>query len=146
MDRTAAFYSQPTYVQRGGGALPIYAGSRRQRGGSLLGALKSLAMPFVNTIKQNAIRHAKQQAFGLAKDMAFDAFRGRNLGDSLKRHGIRRAKQLGKNVVFDTISTATDPIKRKSKAAANTISRKRKAATNTIKRTFKRRRKSVKNF
>ena len=39
MDHTAAFYSRPSYV---GGAGPIFSGARRQRGGSVFGALKSI--------------------------------------------------------------------------------------------------------
>lgn len=50
MDRTATFYSQPSYVQRGAG-LPVYSGSRRQRGGSVLGAVKNFIMPVVSGLK-----------------------------------------------------------------------------------------------
>ena len=43
-DRTAAFYSGPSYTFRGAG-FPVYSGSRRQRGGSILGALARNVLP-----------------------------------------------------------------------------------------------------
>ena len=117
MDRTATFYSQPTYGQRGGG-LPIYSGSRRQRGGSILGALKSFIMPFLGNAKRNVIRHAKSQVWNLAKNVTQDVIRGRNVGQALKRRGIQHAKQLGKNVLHDTVGSAIAPAQRKRKAPA----------------------------
>ena len=48
MDRTAAFYSRPSYV---GAGFPVFAGSRRQRGGSILGALKSMVGPVLSSLK-----------------------------------------------------------------------------------------------
>ena len=86
MDRTATFYSGPSYTFRGAG-FPVYAGSRRQRGGSVLGALKNVMMP-LGTV-------AAKQALGLAGDVAMDAIRGRKITDSLKTHGLRRLKNVG---------------------------------------------------
>ncbi len=130
MDRTAAFYSQPSYVQRGGG-LPVYGGSRRQRGGNVLGAIAKHFMPFISGIKGRAIQRAKTQGFGLAKDVIWDAIRGRDMATSLKTHGLRRVKQLGKDVLQDAVGTVTKP-----------ISRKRAAVAKRIKRPLKRRRKA----
>ena len=134
MDRTAAFYSQPSYVQRGGG-FPVYSGSRRQRGGNIFGALKRLIAPILGNVKNTAVRHAKRQAWNMAKDVAFDAFRGRNIGESLKERGIHHAKQLGKDVLRDTTRSITRP-----------NLRKRKAPAKTVKRTRGKRRKVAKNF
>ena len=134
MDRTAAFYSQPTYIQRGGG-LPVYSGSRRQRGGSVLGALKSFIMPFLGNIKQNTIKRAKQEAWNIAKGVALDAFQGKNLKNSVKERGIHHVKQLGKNVLHDTTTAITGE-----------ASRKRKAVVRKIKAPFRKRRRVVKNF
>ena len=105
MDRTATFYSQPSYVQRGGG-LPVYSGPRRQRGGSVLGTLKGFLMPFLGSIKNKAMKRAKTEAFGLVKDVAADAISGKNIVHSVKRHGVKRAKQLGKDVVTGMITGA----------------------------------------
>ena len=133
MDRTAHFYSQPTYVQRGAG-LPVYSGSRRQRGGSILGALKGFIMPFLGGVKNRALKRAKSEAFGLVKDVALDAMSGKNVGQSLKTRGLQRAKRLGKGVVKDTagaiIGPATrQPVSRK-RAAKNTHPQKNKRVRN----------------
>ena len=98
MDRTANFYSQPTYVQQGG--LPIYSGSRRQRGGGVLGAIKSFFMPILGNVAKRGV----QSALGLAKDVAIDAFTGRKITDSLKNRGIKRAKQLGVDTFKDVVN------------------------------------------
>ena len=132
MDRTAAFYSQPTYVQRGGG-LPVYSGSRRQRGGSVLGSLKSMFMPIIDNIKASAIKNAKQEAWGLAKGLAWDAFRGKNMANSFKERGLHHAKQLGKNTIRDAVGIVSAPIKRKRQAIRK-------------KRPLKRRKRTAKNF
>ena len=132
MDRTAAFYSQPTYVQRGAG-LPIYSGSRRQRGGSILGALKGFIMPLLGGIKNKAVQRAKSEAWGLAKDVALDAFTGKNIKQSLKTRGLQHVKRLGKGVATDALASVTTP-----------VSRKRKAPVTKTKRPVKKRR--VQNF
>lgn len=117
MDRTATFYASPSYVQRGNG-IPIFSGSRRQRGGSILGAIKSFAMPFLQGVKQNAINRAKTEAWGLAKNVALDAFKGRNIANSLKTHGLHHAKNLGKNILMDTMSQVkTSASRKRSKRA-----------------------------
>lgn len=112
MDRTAAFYASPTYVQRGGG-VPIFSGSRRQRGGGILGAIKNFFMPLLQGVKQKVINRAKSEAWGLAKNVAMDAMRGRNVGQSLKTHGLQSAKRLGKNVILDTVSQVKGSASRK---------------------------------
>ena len=91
MDRTAQFYSTPSYVGRGAG-LPIFVGSRRQRGGSILGSVKSLVLPTLTSVGKTALK----QAVGLAGDVASDIARGRNIRQSLKQHGLKRLKNVGK--------------------------------------------------
>ena len=98
MDRTAHFYAHPTYAQRGSG-LPIYSGSRRQRGGGVLGAIKSFFMPILG----NLAKRGTVNALGLAEDVAMDAFSGKNVKESLKTHGVNRAKRVGMSVLQDTI-------------------------------------------
>ena len=112
MDRTATFYASPTYVQRGGG-IPIFSGSRRQQGGGILGALKIFFMPLLQGVKQRVVNRAKSEAWGLAKNVALDAFRGKNIGSSLKTHGLQSAKRLGKNVILDTVSQVKGSASRK---------------------------------
>ena len=97
MDRTAAFYSRPSYV---GGAGNIFAGGRRQRGGSVLGAVKSIVTPLLSGVGQSLKRHAMKNAVGLATDVVGDVFTGKNIKDSL----INRGKQRGLATLKGTFS------------------------------------------
>ena len=116
MDRTANFYTQPTYVARGG-ALPIYSGSRRQRGGNVLGAIKSFFMPILAKIAKRGVRSAAS----MAKNVAFDAFLGKNIKQSVKNRGINEAKQLGMDAVNEMFRQISRPRKRapRKRAATN---------------------------
>lgn len=102
MDRTAAFYSRPSYMS-GGGA--IFAGARRQRGGSILGALKKVVKPFAN----NFGKSIKSNALGLAKDVIGDVVKGRNIGSSL----LTRGKQRGLKTLKQTVM-GVGPSKKKT--------------------------------
>ena len=128
MDRTANFYSQPTYAR--GGALPIYSGSRRQRGGNVLGAIKSFFMPILDNAKRRGISSGIQ----LAKNVAWDAFTGKPIKQSLKTRGIEQAKQFGINVAKDTFHHMID---RRKTAKRNAAVRKR-ARSNKAKQRSKR--------
>ena len=108
MDRTAAFYASPSYVQRGGG-IPIFSGSRRQRGGSILGAIKNFFMPLLPGIKNYAVNKAKSAALGLTKNVVSDVVRGKNIGQSIKSRGINAAKALGKDVLNDSLGILSTP-------------------------------------
>jgi len=129
MDRTATFYASPTYAQRGGG-IPIFSGSRRQRGGGIFGALKNFFMPLLHGVKQRVANRAKSEAWGLAKNVAWDAFRGKNIGNSLKTHGLESAKRLGKNVILDTVSQVKGSASRKRPKQAS----KKKKKQSSVKR------------
>lgn len=115
MDRTAHFYSQPTYAQRGG--LPVYSGSRRQRGGNVLGALKSFFLPILGNVAKRGVR----SAFGLAKGVAKDAFAGKDIRSSLKNRGIARAKKLGMHAFNEVVqgvqgsNIATTPSRKRTR-------------------------------
>ena len=135
MDRTSQFYSQPTYVR--GGIMPVFAGSRRQRGGSVLGALKSFFMPLLRT----AGRKGTQAALGLATDVLGDVTSGKNIRQSLKRRGISRAKSLGGDLLSTTVKHAQSMMGSKSRPQPLrrvAPSRKRRAPTKA-KQTAKRR-------
>ena len=99
MDRTAAFYSAPSYYHRGSGGFPVYAGSRRQRGGSILGSIAKVALPMLKSVGKAALG----QAVGFAKDVAGDLAEGRNIRQSLKQRGISRLK----NTAMSGLSTIT---------------------------------------
>ena len=113
MDRTATFYSAPSYQFRGAG-FPVYAGSRRQRGGSVLGALKQMVTPVVSSVGNTVKKAALNQAFGLATDVVGDMIRGRNIQQSLREHGVKRLKNVGKESLNAVIGRVS-PIKRVSR-------------------------------
>ena len=122
MDRTANFYAQPTYVR--GGGIPIYSGSRRQRGGNVLGAIKSFFMPLLGMVA----RKGASAAVNLAKNVAGDVFRGRNIRSSLKNRGVSAAKSVGKDVLSNVIQQITSGPNR-APPPRKTASRKRKSTT-----------------
>ena len=103
MDRTAVFYSSPSYSH--GGSMPIFSGSRRQRGGSIFGALKRFFMPVITALGKKVARQGAKQAVGLAKDVVKDAFMFRNVPDSLKTHGKKRALSLGRYAADEGLNT-----------------------------------------
>ena len=141
MDRTAAFYSIPTYTH--GGGIPIFSGSRRQRGGSIFGSLKRFFMPILYGLGKKVAKQGARQAVGLAKDVVGDAFMFRNVNDSVKRHGKRRALNLTRYAADEGLGTLEKMIgsgRRRRKRRAQS-SRKRKQST---KRTVSQRRKSCK--
>ena len=98
MDRTAAFYAGPSY--RGAG-FPIFSGSRRQRGGSILGAIKSMVMPVLGTIGKSALK----QAVGFAGDVVGDVTKGRSIRSSLKSHGLKRLRNVGSEAIQTVMSS-----------------------------------------
>ena len=120
MDRTANFYAQPTYAH--GAGLPIYSGARRQRGGNVLGAIKSFFMPILSKLARQGVKSAAS----VAKNVAFDAFLGKNLKQSVKNRSINEAKNLGREAVNATYRGITG--------------RRKRVATNKAKQRTKRRR------
>ena len=93
MDHAATFYSRPSYVGSG----VVFSGARRQRGGSVLGALKSVVAPVMRSVGPRLLKTvgniAKKQVFGLATDLIKDKLTGKNMTDSLKTRGKSRLLQ-----------------------------------------------------
>lgn len=138
MDRTADFYSRPSYVQRGGAGIPVYSGSRRQRGGSILGALKSFFLP----LGKSVLKKGTKQAIGLAADMAGDVFRGRNLQQSLIQHGKRRAKNLGREALAEGAKSVSALF---NNSQPKTLRKRRKGAK-TARQPAKKKRRTAKSL
>ena len=137
MDRTAAFYSAPSYGHSGGGGLPRFMGARRRIGGGILGSIAKLAMPVLKSVA----RRAGRQALGLGLDVAGDVLRGRNVTQSLVRHGKRRAINLGKGVLQTGLSHFGAAPSGKASISRKTSSiRKRSRSVATRGRPAKRRR------
>ena len=158
MDHTAAFYMRPSYEFHGSG-LPVFAGSRRQRGGSIFGSLKRFFTPIAKFVGRNLLSHG----VGLAQDVASDVLAGKNVKDSFLSHGKSRATNLGKSVLKEGLSSLSNMVgqgKRRStkskkrpkrikrklkrvvpKRSTNATSRKRKKQTSIHhKRSAKKRR------
>ena len=87
MDFTTRFYSRPSYAGSG----IVFSGARRQRGGSILGALRSIVMPifskFGPRVAKSVGNIAKRQVLGLASDMLQDKMMGKKMGDAIRERG-----------------------------------------------------------
>ena len=125
MDATARFYSQPTYV----GGFNIYRGSRRQTGGSVMGAFKNNVLPMLKDVG----KQVGKQALGLAGDVAKDLMTGRSLSESVKRHGQKRiasmaSQGIGKlaNLTTQAITNKLSGSKRRPAPAGPPAKRRRK--------------------
>lgn len=129
MDRTASFYSRPSYY---GAGFPVFAGSRRMRGGSILGALRGIVTPLLKNVGKNALK----QAVGFASDVADDVISGRNFKESLKSHGKRRAINFGKSAA----STAITGMNNAVSGGNNTRKRTHRQAFKGSKQSAKKRR------
>lgn len=123
MDRTSAFYARPSYVGGGGS---IYAGSRRQRGGSVFGALKSIVSPVLSGVGQSLKKHAINNAVGLAGDVMGDVFRGRNVTKSLMNRGKQRGIATLKGAFSDVTGMGKTAIARKKKRMKRLNTRRKK--------------------
>ena len=99
----AEFYARPSYMN--GGAFTIYSGSRRQKGGGILGSIRNALMPAGRTAMKALKSLARNKTVrGLAKqavkrgtqvltNVAVDALQGQDIGQSFKRHGKEAALQ-----------------------------------------------------
>ncbi len=95
MDRTAAYYSSPSYTF-GAGAMPVFSGSRRQTGGSIFGTIKGFLMPVLSSLGKKIAKRGAREAVGFAKDIASEAFTSKRLNaDPVKRFAKKRALSFG---------------------------------------------------
>lgn len=123
MDRTAAFYSRPSYL---GGAGTIFAGARRQRGGSILGALKKIVLP----LAQNFGKSFKRNALGLAKDIVEDANKGQHFTDSI----LSRMKQRTFKTVKQGLTGGPPTAARKKKVIKRLSNQRGRGKKRIVKR------------
>lgn len=135
MNRTAAFYSRPSYLS---GAGAVFSGARRQRGGSILGALKSVVKPIANNLGNSL----KTNALGFAKDVVGDIVRGRNVKDTL----LSRGKERGLKALKQTFTGPPSKKKKTAKRLSGKRVRQRGRGKRRIprKRSSRKRRKSHK--
>lgn len=146
MDRAAVFYSAPSYYHYGaGGAMPVFSGSRRQRGGSIFGALKSFFAPILGGIGRKVMKRGAQEAVGLAKDVVKDAFMFKNVNDSVIRNGKKRALDLTRYAADEGLNSLEQMIgsgKRRRKTQRRTAQRRTTQRRRTQPRKNLRKRKS----
>ena len=144
MDRTATFYASPSYVHRGAGVMPVFSGARRQRGGSIFGALKNFFMPVIKGIGKSLAKRGTQEAIGLAKDVVGDAFLFKDVGQSIKERGKKRALNFSKYAAdtgLDALENMIGSGKRRRRRTNNL--RKRKRSTKRTKTRPKKKRRRV---
>ena len=117
MDYTATFYSRPSYVGSG----VIFSGARRQRGGSILGALKATVLPILSAFGPKILRSvgniAKKQLFKLGTDVVRDKIMGKKLSDSFAQHGKARLLE-GAKEGLSSIGSAMNLTKHKPRGVA----------------------------
>ena len=95
-DPTAHFYSQPSYI---GAGFPVFSGSRRQRGGNILGSLSKLILPALKAAGRAFLHRGSREAIGLAGDAGMAALSGRGkagLMQTLRNRGLKRLSNAGK--------------------------------------------------
>ena len=127
MDRTATFYSMPSYAY--GAGMPIFTGARRQRGGSIFGSLKNFFLPILKGFGKKVVKRGMHEGLGLAKDVVKDAFMFKNINDSVKQHGKKRALDLGKYAAEEGLSTLGNMVGSGRKRRKRQSLRKRKLGT-----------------
>ena len=122
MDRTANFYSQPSYH---GGGFPIFTGARRQRGGGIFGALKTMLMP----IAKSALKRGLKGAVNVGMNVANDMIEGKNFKQSITQHGKRELKNVAQHTmrgVKKAVMPGTAPRKRPVISKAKQKSKRRR--------------------
>lgn len=150
MDLTASFYSRPSHDYHGAG-FPAFSGSRRQRGGGILGSLKNFFYPTFKRIGKSIGRSLMNQGVGLAQDVANDALLGKNMKDSLINRGKSRAVSFGKSAAREGLDALSNMIgkgrrrggrrrktKRLSKSKTATLRKRRKSSRKRPKASRKR--------
>ena len=107
MDYTASFYSKPSYI--GGGI--VFSGARRQKGGNILGSLKSIVLPVLKSVGRKFGRIASKQALGLASGIVADAIAGKNVKQSLinrSKHTLLNTANEGLSSLNNLLATSSD--------------------------------------
>ena len=98
-----SYYSRPSY--------PVFAGTRRQIGGGVFGSIARSFLPFMKRAAAPVLKEVGKNALELGANVAFDALRGENIGNSLKT----RAKQSAINMLDDFVSSKRTRRRQKKK-------------------------------
>lgn len=154
MDRTATYYSGPTFRYAGrGGALGIYSGSRRQRGGNILGTLARTVLPIFGEAGKKILRRGAHKALDVTQNVAKDAIQGKNALNSFKTRATTGLKKLSRFAIDEGADAARKMIgsgkkRRTSLRKRKTTKRRRtkprqKPRKRLQKKTTKRRKKAL---
>ena len=135
--------------------MPVFSGSRRQRGGSIFGSIKNFIMPIAKALGRKLVKRGANEAIGLAGDVVKDAFLFKNVNDSIVNNAKRRALDLGKFAADEGLDTLQNMIgsgksRRRRRKSRRSYSRKRKVSKKSRpkkkKRLQRRRRATVKSL
>lgn len=134
MDRTATFYSQPSFV---GAGFPVFSGSRRQRGGSIFGSIQRTVLPIIKNIGKKVFKKAVGQAASVGRDVVGDILRFRNPKQTLITRGRQAAQELlkdtGKIALGETFGKLSQPSRKRaapnSQVAPAPAKKRRKVST-----------------
>lgn len=113
--------------------MAVFAGSRRQRGGGILGSLKNFFMPLFTSLGKKGVH----TAMNVAKNVVGDAISGKNIPTSLRQHGLTAAKRFGNEVLSSALGRKTGTKQKPAAKRKSGPSRKR-AAPRKAKQTAKR--------
>ena len=83
----------------------MYSGSRRQRGGGILGALARIAMPMAKRLGTSVLRTAKKEGLRLGANVVSDLAQGRSIKDSLVDHGKTAARNISQKTLANVANT-----------------------------------------
>lgn len=103
MDSTATFYSRPSHL---GAGFPVFSGSRRQRGGGILGSILRVVAPIAKSVGKKVLKGIAREGLSTAQGVLSDALQGQNIRDSISNRGqasvrrlIRQGAEGAKNLV-----------------------------------------------
>jgi len=90
------------YARQNGGEIPVFAGSRFQRGhglGNILGGFfRRLVLPFLKTNSKTMLQHAVKTGM----DVANDVIDGKSFKESVKTHVPAGIKRTARNLKFQS--------------------------------------------
>jgi len=129
------------YLKQSGSGVPVFVGSRGQRGhgiGSVLGGLFRSAVPMLKRGLANFGRHALKAGL----DIANDVVEGGNFKESAKRHAVSGLKDFARDTIKDI--SASEVLSNQAGSGRRRRTVKRKASISSRQR--KRAKKSKKDI
>ena len=114
------------YSRQNGGEIPVFAGSKFQRGhglGSILGGFfRRLVLPFLKTNGKTMLENAMKTGM----DVASDVIDGKSLKSSVKTHVPEGIKRTAKNLKFQSGSGVARAKRTRKRRKHNTFSSRKR--------------------